>query len=351
MIAVIGAGAMGSVIARDISQDYDVTVIDSSEAALDRLRGIPTFRGDAMDFPGIDTVELAVTALPSEVAPKVINGLVQKGRDIVDISFTDYDPFDIDATVKEKASLYIPHAGFAPGLSNILAGELYYKEGSRDIDVLVGGLQEIPPPPMGYAPTFNASSVIDEYTRPARYLDHGELRTADPLETVEGIEIGGFGRMESFYSDGLATILSTFQGATVIEKTLRYPGHLDKMKFLRDMGYFSSEPVGSCSPREISDGIFRGFVGDYPDLSILEVRSADVPHAVYSCMDHYDREGGVTSMGRMTGYSAAAIARGVLKGKADSTGVYATEWIGRDTDFFRMVLDHLKNRGVSIRRN
>lgn len=350
MIAVIGAGAMGSVIAEELSRANEVAVIDTSRESLSRVNVESKFLGSPLDFPGIGDIDLAVTALPAEQARGIVESLLRMGRNVVDISFTDYDPFELKETAEDGDAVYVPHAGFAPGLSNILAGYLYYSEGSRDIEILVGGLQEEPMPPMGYRPTFNAGSVIDEYTRPARFLRGGKVETAEPLETVEGMEMEGLGKLETFYSDGLATLLDTLTDATVIEKTLRYPGHLEKMRFLRDMGYFSSDPVGNCSPREISDGIFRNLGGDFRDLSILEVKSLDASGTSFSCIDHYDESTGTTSMGRMTGYSAAAVAKAVHAGMAGSPGVFATEWIGRDRKFFSFILDDLATHGIEIIR-
>lgn len=348
MIVVVGAGGMGSVIARDLSRQDDVTVVDSNPEALKALQGVKTFSDPINEFRGLVTADLVVTALPSEVAPDIIKYLLRKGKKVVDISFTDYNPFDLDKIARENHSLYIPHAGFAPGLSNILAGWLYYSEGSRDIEILVGGLQEKPLPPMNYFPTFNASSVIDEYTRPARYLKDGNQATVDPLETIEQEDFQDFGRLDTFYSDGLATILDTLKGATVIEKTYRYPGHLDKMKFLREMGYFSDQKSNGASPREISNEIFRNLAGNYRDISILKVRSIDAGKTEFKCIDKYDTGTGTTSMSRMTGYSAAAIADGVMKGLAPDEGVFATEWIGKQKEYFDHVLNYLSSRAINI---
>ncbi len=351
MILVVGAGMMGAVIARDLSERYEVTVIDTSEESLKRVKGAGTFNGSVSEYPDLEPVELAVIALPAQVARRTVEFMLERGIDVVDISFTDYDPFELDGIAVENGAVYIPHAGFAPGLSNILAGWLYHSEGSRNIEILVGGLQDSPLPPMNYRPTFNASSVIDEYTRPARYLDHGTVKIADPLETVESVEMEGIGLLETFYSDGLATILQTMKDATVVEKTLRHPGHLEKMRFLRDMGYFSDERHSGTSPRMISERIFRDLAGNYRDLSILKVISLDDPDKYFSCTDRFDESSGTSSMGRMTGFSASSIASAVMDGYIKNTGVFATEWIATNRNFFLFVLEYLKKRSIYIKWN
>ncbi len=269
-------------------------------------------------------------------------------KNVVDISFTDYDPFVLDNIAKKNKAIFIPHAGFAPGLSNILAGKLYYSEGSRNMEIIVGGLQKRHIPPMDYVPTFNASSVIDEYNRPARYLIDGEVRKAEPLETLESITIDGIGLLDTFYSDGLATILDTFNDASIIEKTVRYHGHLEKMKFLRDMGYFSGSSADNCSPRKVTERIFRSMVRDEKDLSILQVTQLDGTHLQFTCIDSYDEILGISSMRRMTGYSAASISSALLKGKIDETGVYPAEWIGRETAIYDFILKRLMDHGITI---
>ena len=348
MIAVLGAGSMGSVIAEDLIAEGEVTVIDTSKAALDKVRGCNVFLGDVFDFDGFDSVELFITALPADAAYEIVKKLLSLGKNVVDISFTDYDPFVLDNIAKKNKAIFIPHAGFAPGLSNILAGKLYYSEGSRNMEIIVGGLQKRHIPPMDYVPTFNASSVIDEYNRPARYLIDGEVRKAEPLETLESITIDGIGLLDTFYSDGLATILDTFNDASIIEKTVRYHGHLEKMKFLRDMGYFSGSSADNCSPRKVTERIFRSMVRDEKDLSILQVTQLDGTHLQFTCIDSYDEILGISSMRRMTGYSAASISSALLKGKIDETGVYPAEWIGRETAIYDFILKRLMDHGITI---
>ena len=340
---------MGRVIALDLSRRTEVLVAEKDPESLSGLKAVKTFSGNFREIPDLEKAEVIVTALPSEVARDVVEFLLKQGKNVVDISFTDYDPFELDKLAKANGCLYLPHAGFAPGLSNILAGKLYYGHGSRNIEILVAGLQDKPMPPMGYIPTFNASSVIDEYTRPARYMENGSLKEADPLDSVETMELEGVGAVESFYSDGLSTILQTFKEGSIIEKTLRYKGHMEKMRFLNDMGYFSSEKIGNSSAREISDELFRRTVRDVPDMSILKVIPKDRRGPEYSIIDHYDRKNGISSMGRMTGFSAAAMTMAVIKSKIHATGTFPAEWIGKDDTAFSFIMEYLKEHSIDIR--
>ena len=71
-IAVLGAGLVGSVIARDLSADYDVTAFDIDAAALGNLnRKFPKINivtDDLKDYSSykkkLDQFELLVTSVP-----------------------------------------------------------------------------------------------------------------------------------------------------------------------------------------------------------------------------------------------------------------------------------------------
>ena len=101
----------------------------------------------------------------------------------------------------------------------------------------------------------------------------------------------------------------------------------------------------------ISERIFRDLAGNYRDLSILKVISLDDPDKFFSCTDRFDESSGTSSMGRMTGFSASAIASAVMDGYIKNTGVFATEWIATNRNFFLFVLEYLKKRSICIKWN
>ena len=347
MIAVVGAGGMGSAIAENLRRDYEVILVDTDQKRLDGTPESGKFMGRIMGFQGLDSVDLAVVALPAGSARETVEFLLKSGKNVVDISLTDYDPLELDGMARENGATLIPHAGFAPGLSNILAGKLYYELGSRNIEIIVGGLQERPEPPMEYAPTFNVSSVIDEYTREARFVENGNVRALSPLDTIEPVHVEGIGDLECFVSDGLSTILGTFREGIAIEKTVRHPGYLSKMKFLRDMGYFETVPVAGLTPREVTEKLFSRIVSGQKDLSILEVRSLD-RGLVYSCIDQFDTTKGISSMRRMTGYTAAAISRALINGMVEVKGMYPAEYMGKSREAFDYILGQLRKDNIVV---
>jgi saccharopine dehydrogenase-like NADP-dependent oxidoreductase len=187
---------------------------------------------------------LAVTALPSSVAFDVISDLVKRGVSVVDVSFFAEDPYLLERCAAKYGSVFVPDAGFAPGYSNLVVGHAVKELGALDsVDVLVGEVPLGPAPPLDHAVTWNPSDLIEEYTRPARVVEDYQVKVVDPLESVIEVELSGLGRFEGFASDGLRTLIRNVRAKRMREVTIRRPGHLSKMRLLRDLGLMSREAV------------------------------------------------------------------------------------------------------------
>jgi hypothetical protein len=111
------------------------------------------------------------------------------------------------------------------------------------LEVYVGGLPAVRSWPWEYKAPFAPSDVIEEYVRPARYVAHGELVVREALSEPEPFEMVGVGTLEAFNTDGLRTLARTLDVPHMKEKTLRYPGHIELMRVLRQLGLFSREPI------------------------------------------------------------------------------------------------------------
>src|SRR5260221_12396562 len=57
------------------------------------------------------------------------------------------------------------------------------------------------------------------------------------------MDFPGVGTLEAFNTDGLRSLAFTLKVPFMKEKTLRYPGHVELMRVLRDTGFFSKEPL------------------------------------------------------------------------------------------------------------
>ena len=364
-IIVLGAGRVGAAMARDLAKDgeFQVTVADVSEAALGRLQGVGTRKADLSNMAGVvaavEGADLVVGAVPGFMGFETVKAVLQAGKDIVDISFFEEDPFRLDDLAKEKDCVAVTDCGVAPGCGNILLGHMATQlDKVHRFITLVGGLPVVRSWPFEYQAGFSPIDVIEEYTRPSRYVAHGQEVIMPALSEPELIEFPGIGTLEAFNTDGLRTLLHTIDAPFKIEKTLRYPGHIEKMRMLREVGFFGKEPIDvggvKVAPLDLTTKLlfpmWQMKEGD-EDFTVLRVmvegekNGRKVTHT-FDMLDRYDPATGLTSMARTTGYTCTAVARLVASGGYTRKGISPPEYVGREPGAKDFVLGELLKRGI-----
>lgn len=367
-ITVLGAGRVGQAIIRDLAAtgEFQVTAADISPDALRRLDGVanvtqlPADLSRADDVArAIDGAELVVGAVSGHMGYATVERVLHAGKNIVDISFFDEDPFTLDALARERGVVAIVDCGVAPGCSNLIFGhmETVFDETKR-FSCHVGGLPVERNWPWEYRAPFSPIDVIEEYTRPARFRRDGRDVTLPALTEVERVDMPGVGTLEAFNTDGLRTLLRTSNVPTMVEKTMRYPGHAALMEVLRETGFFSKEftTVGGAAlaPLELSAKLLFDaweFAPGEEDLTamIVEVEGLKAGRRMthrFTLLDRYDRATLTTSMARTTGYTCTAGVRLVAQGLYTHAGISPPEMIGRDERCYAFMMNELKRRGV-----
>jgi len=184
--------------------------------------------------------------------------------------------------------------------------------------------------PYEYKAVFSPADVIEEYTRPARLVEHGQVVVRPALSEVELCDFAGVGTLEAFNTDGLRSLIRTLDIPNMAEKTLRYPGHADLMRTFRESGFFDTQPVqiGEAWVRPLdltSRLLFEQWrrEPEEADLTVMQVvieglargmRGEVRQRYTYDLLDRYDPETQTTSMARTTGYTCAIVARQVING-------------------------------------
>ncbi|MEZ5195373.1 MAG: saccharopine dehydrogenase C-terminal domain-containing protein [Bacteroidales bacterium] len=222
----------------------------------------------------------------------------------------------------------------------------------------VGGLPKIRQWPYEYKAVFSPVDVIEEYTRPARYIENGREIVKPALSDPELMDFEGIGTLEAFNSDGLRSLAKTINAPYMIEKTLRYPGHIEIMRVLRETGFFDKEEIDvkgvKISPLEFTSKLL------FPkwklqkreeDVTIMKVivegiKDSKTVTYTYDLLDEFDKATQVHSMARTTGYTATMAVRMIAKGLYKQTGVSAPEFVGRDSNCVNFILEGLKERGI-----
>ncbi len=367
-ITVLGAGLVGSAIIRDLATDFSVLAVDASDAALARLAGTPnvtTARADLSDAASVRQViaaaDLVVCAVPGFMGFATLKTIIEAGKNVVDISFFPEDPFELDAPAREKGVTAVVDCGVAPGLCNIIAGYVDARLDRTDEYICyVGGLPKVRNLPYQYKAVFSPIDVLEEYTRPARLVENGEIVVRPALSEVELLDFPGVGTLEAFNTDGLRSLMKTLDAPFMKEKTMRYPGHAELMRIFRESGFFSAEPltVGGQSVRPLdvtAKLLFKEWKlqpgeEDFTLMRVILRGEKDGQSAAYrfDLFDTFDPETGVHSMARTTGYTATIVARQVLAGLFAETGICPPEYVGRTAGCFDNLLAEYAKRGISV---
>lgn len=369
-IIVIGAGMVGSAMARDLSKDHEVTSADINLEALNRLKtnhGVNTMELNAADEQALKSAiadyDLVVCAVPGFMGFQTLKWIIEAGKDVSDISFFPENSLELDALAKERGVTAIVDIGVAPGVDNLILG--YYNERMKldTFECLVGGLPKVKKWPFAYKAPFSPIDVIEEYTRPARYVENGFEVVREPLTDAELIEFEKVGTLESFNTDGLRSIIHTMPHIpNMKEKTLRYPGHIDLIKALKASGFFSEEKIDvggtQVSPMDFTSKVLLNewkLGAEEEEFTVMRVtvegdRDGNRKKISYHLYDEYDKATKVSSMARTTGYTCTAAANLILRGKFNEKGVFPPELIGGKGDCFKFVMKYLADRGVNYRR-
>ncbi|MGD2114635.1 MAG: saccharopine dehydrogenase C-terminal domain-containing protein [Acidobacteriota bacterium] len=372
-ICVLGGGRVGSLIARDLSESegFAVRVADLSKENLARLRGrnLEPFEADLSEPAeirrAIAGADLVIGAVPSFLGFEMLETVLGEGKNIVDISFFEEDPFELQAAAEEQGVTAVIDCGIAPGTGNLILGHVLNRVDRVERYLCyVGGLPAVRVWPWEYKAPFCPDDVIEEYTRPTRLKERGEIVVRPALSDLELVDLPGIGTLEAFNTDGLRTLLETVDVPWMQEKTMRYPGHVDRMRALRETGFFGEDPVEiagpdgpvQVQPREFTSALlFDAWdLGDADDLVIERVimdceKDGKAVRYTYDMLDRRDPETRDTAMARTTGFTCAAAARALADGLWTEPGIVAPEVLGQNEDCYQAILRDLERRGVTFR--
>jgi lysine 6-dehydrogenase len=365
-IIILGAGMVGRTMAFDLSRDYDVTSVDFSKEALSQVssNGVKTIKADLSDANNVKKLvndfDLVVCAVPGFMGYNTVKACIEAQKSVVDISFMPEDFLDLNEMARKAGVTVIADCGVAPGMPNIILGYHNQKMEVTDFFYMVGGLPKARNYPFQYKAPFSPIDVLEEYTRPARCMENGKVVTKPAMSDPEMFRFPIIGDLEGFNTDGLRSLLKTMAHIpNMKEKTLRYPGHIDIIKTLKETGFFSMEPLNvngvNVTPMEVTSKILFNdwkLQPNEPELTVMRViisgKENGKPKTItYDLYDEYDPATQQWSMARTTGYTATAAVYLLASKKFNQKGVFAPEHIGEEADCFHSVLEYLKQRGVN----
>jgi saccharopine dehydrogenase-like NADP-dependent oxidoreductase len=368
-IIVLGGGLVGGPMALDLAEDdqFAVTVADADKAPLETLQTkqpkLSVIRKDLSSPTEVTELvagyDLVLSAVPGSMGYPTLEAIIEAGRNVVDISFAAEDPFRLNDKAIQAGVTAIVDCGVSPGLSNLLIGRVAEQLDHVDsVTIYVGGLPEVRQWPYEYKAVYSPMDIIAVYTRPARYVEDGLMVTRPALSDPELIDFPGLGTLEAFNTDGLRSLARTIPCPNMKEKTLRYPGHIEKIALLKETGFFDEAEItvggSSVRPIDLTTAIlfpkWKMGPGE-ADITALWVGvegrqgGREVRH-VFRMLDRYDPHTGTLSMARTTGYTATAAVRMLVEGLYMEPGIAPAELIGRHNEPFEFMLRCLRERKV-----
>lgn len=376
---VLGAGMQGSAVAYDMAKfgeasqvrllDYDLALAERVAADINRLTGntlVVPGQVDVRDrqslLDNLKGAHACLSAVPYPFNPQIAECAIEVGASFCDLG-GNTDVVKQELALHEKALAagvsIVPDCGLMPGMGNTLAVHgMEQLDSCEEVQIRCGGLPQNPKPPLGYKLVFSIGGLTNEYFGKAVILRDGQVVEVDTFDELETLELPApLGTCEAFTtSGGTSTCPWTFAGQvkTYEYKTVRYPGHYEKFKLMRDLGLLELDPVQvgeqQVVPRELFHAVVKDKI-DFPedhDLVVLRTTCRGLkdgqPLSIeYTLIDYHDEATGFSAMSRTTGFPASIVAIMMAQGRAVKGGVPLEKAIPAGP-----FLEELARRGIHV---
>lgn len=248
-ILVIGAGEIGSLIALLLadSKDYFIYLADVRQNSrysnlLSSFQNIQIVELDAQNTASISAFLLGNKQIKAIVSclPFYCNFFVAEMAAKFKLHYFDLtEDIKTAQTIQEIAEnsngAFVPQCGLAPGFISIIANHMIQRFSSIDsVKLRVGALPTNTSNILQYSLTWSTDGLINEYGNKCEVVKDGVETTCMPLEDLEEIKIDGLTYEAFNTSGGIGSLAKTYCNKVrhLNYKTIRYPGHCEKMYFL-----------------------------------------------------------------------------------------------------------------------
>jgi len=376
-IIVLGCGNIGSVAAKDLAESLPsaeivMTDMDKSRAeeaaskiGQDNVSWVQTDASNHRELVStLKRFDLAVGVLPGWMGYQACKASVLAKVDMVDVSYMPEDVMTLNEDALKAKVCVVPDCGMSPGIGSILVGRGVSKlDQVESVRMLNGGLPEKPVPPLGYVVTWSVKDLIDMYSRRVSLVKEGKVVQVEAISGLEEITFPGVGRLEAFFTDGLRTLLHTVKGVREMwEKSLRYPGHVEKIKLLKTLGFFDEKAIEvenlQIPPREITAKLLERKLKrpEIPDVVVMRVEVGGLKNGkrvvyTYNLLDRYDKKRKVTAMARTTAYTTSVVAQLLAKKAIEEKGVIPPEKLGMNEKLYKKFMDMMKKRRILVKES
>ena len=255
-VLVVGAGRVGRTLSHMLSAEdgYQIRICDARpEAAAYVSEHIPGSEAhpnpttdEAAFAAAMDGMDAVISAAPFAVNPTVAQAAADANVHYLDLT----EDVSVTRFVKELAAsgagrAFVPQCGVAPGfitLAGVFMIDLF--EEVDTVTLRVGALPDQPNNRLKYNLTWSTEGLVNEYLHPCESLRKGKVTMVPALEGKEEVVIDGVAYEAFTTSGGVGTLCHTYEDKIrrLDYKTIRYPGHLELIRFLMDDLGFRQHP-------------------------------------------------------------------------------------------------------------
>ena len=374
-VVVLGTGMIGTTVVSEMAK-YEgidtITAVDVSQESVDKcleiannskVIGQVAFLSTEEDIARVlVTADVAVGCLPHSLSLTAVKAAIASKCHLVDLVGSMFEEkLELHAHAQEAGVIIVPGCGVAPGIVNFLAAQgIEMLDEAEEAVMTCGGIPRYPVPPLWYQVVFRLESVLGLYTKPASAIENGKLVEYPALSGLESMMFPEpVGLCEAVITDAHSTAF-TLKGKVknLYEKTVRYPGHWQKMELLSELGFLDNEPMEYegfiTTPRKITEKILEPKMhgGSNEDITVLRVEVSGMKNEkatkyTWEMVDLYDHERNITSMAKTTALPATVMAKWLVEKKIVETGVVPIENLIINGNF-EPFIDELKELGINI---
>jgi lysine 6-dehydrogenase len=376
-ILILGAGMMGRAVAFDLAtfSKFDkITIFDKDKKTLESAKNFlkdKKINYEILDVGDEEKVkenfrkyDVAVSAVPYYFNYFLTKTAINTNTHFIDLGGNNTvveKQLSLSDLAEKNNVTVIADCGLAPGLVSIITRDIVdFMDEVDFVKIRVGGLPLKPVPPFNYQIVFSPNGLINEYMEDALILDNKKIVAKKSMTKLEEVIFPyPFSKMEAFLtSGGCSTLPYTFRYIIryLDYKTIRYPGHCEKIKPMLDLGFGSEEPIKinnvEITPRKLLIKLLREKIPcKGKDVVLLKIMSQGIKNNEkinidYQMIDYFDEKNNITSMMRTTAYPVAIIADMINSGTIKKRGVHTCENIVSPKPFFQ----ELKKRNILIKK-
>jgi len=233
-LAILGTGHIGNYVYQTLKNDKNFDQVDAYDLKL----GHDLFQPDILNNI-IKNYDGVLASTPFILNKSIANTCYKLGKDYFDLTESvEVTNFVRELSTKENCqSRFVTQCGLAPGMVSIIAANMASNFSTvENIEIRVGALPVNPTNSIGYYRTWNTEGLINEYIHPCPAIVNSEYRLLDPVDNVTQIIFDGINLEAANTSGGIGSLPDTYlnRAQNVSYQTLRYPGHWDYIKFLKD---------------------------------------------------------------------------------------------------------------------